>query len=166
MQIESLYQKFLQSTGVTTDTRNVTAGNIFFALKGEKFNANQFAPSALDNGAGYAVIDEMPSADWQNKHDERLILVENVLTTLQSLAAHHRQQFKYPVLAITGSNGKTTTKELTAEVLSKKYKTYFTKGNLNNHIGIPLTLLAVKPDAQFVVIEMGANHVGEIASVL
>jgi UDP-N-acetylmuramoyl-tripeptide--D-alanyl-D-alanine ligase len=164
MQIETLYQKFLESTGVTTDTRHIAAGNIFFALKGEKFNANQFASAALDSGAAFAVIDELPAAELQNKYADRFILVEDVLKTLQALAAHHRRQFKCPLLAITGSNGKTTTKELAAAVLSKKYKTYFTKGNLNNHIGIPLTLLAVKADAEFIIIEMGANHVGEIGS--
>ncbi|MDB5283759.1 MAG: UDP-N-acetylmuramoyl-tripeptide--D-alanyl-D-alanine ligase [Bacteroidota bacterium] len=163
MQIETLYQKYLSSTGVTTDTRNIAAGNIFFALKGDKFNANKFAAEALDTAA-FAIVDEIDNADWKNKYGERLILVEDVLKTLQQLAGYHRGQLKCPVLGITGSNGKTTTKELIAAVLSKKYKTYATKGNLNNHIGIPLTLLAIKDDVEFAVIEMGANHVGEIAS--
>ncbi len=164
MQIESLYKKFLQSTGVTTDTRNIGEENIFFALKGEKFNANEFAEEALNKGAKYAVIDELKNEAWKERFGERLILVDDVLKTMQQLSGYHRQQLKCPVLAITGSNGKTTTKELVAAVLSKKYKTYATKGNLNNHIGIPLTLLGIKSDVEFAVIEMGANHQGEIAS--
>lgn len=164
MQIEKLYQLFISSTGVTTDTRSIAMGNIFFALKGEKFNANEFAEQSLQAGASYAVIDELVKDEWKALYGERIILVPNVLETLQQLAGHHRQQLKCPVLAITGSNGKTTTKELVAAVLSKKYKTYATKGNLNNHIGIPLTLLAIKSDVEFAVIEMGANHQKEIAS--
>ncbi|MFM2306132.1 MAG: hypothetical protein RLZZ367_801 [Bacteroidota bacterium] len=163
MQIEQLYELFLQSTGVTTDTRNIGTGNIFFALKGDKFNANQFAAEALEKGAAYVVIDELTNNDWQALYGSRLILVADVLTTLQQLAGYHRQQLKCPVIAITGSNGKTTTKELIAAVLAKKYITYATKGNLNNHIGIPLTLLSIKSDVQMAVIEMGANHQGEIA---
>ncbi len=164
MQIELLYKKFLTSTGVTTDTRTITKGNIFFALKGDNFNANQFAEAALNKGAGYAVVDELTEPRWKQKYGERIILVPDVLTTLQQLAGYHRLQLKCPVLAITGSNGKTTTKELVAAVLSKKYRTQATKGNLNNHIGIPLTLLSLKAHTvQFAVIEMGANHQGEIA---
>ncbi len=163
MQIEQLYELFLQSTGVTTDTRNIGTGNIFFALKGDKFNANQFAAEALEKGAAYVVIDELTNNDWQAQYGSRLILVADVLTTLQQLAGYHREQLKCPVIAITGSNGKTTTKELIAAVLAKKYITYATKGNLNNHIGIPLTLLSIKSDVQMAVIEMGANHQGEIA---
>jgi UDP-N-acetylmuramoyl-tripeptide--D-alanyl-D-alanine ligase len=163
MQIEQLYHLYIQSTGVTTDTRNIGAGNVFFALKGEKFNANLFAAEALDKGAAYVVIDELADKDWQAQYGNRLILVDNVLTTLQQLAGYHRLQLKCPVIAITGSNGKTTTKELVAAVLAKKYITYATKGNLNNHIGIPLTLLAIKNDVQMAVVEMGANHQGEIA---
>lgn len=163
MQIEQLYALFLQSTGVTTDTRNIGTGNIFFALKGDKFNANQFAAEALEKGAAYVVIDELTNNDWQAQYGSRLILVADVLTTLQQLAGYHREQLKCPVIAITGSNGKTTTKELIAAVLAKKYITYATKGNLNNHIGIPLTLLSIKSDVQMAVIEMGANHQGEIA---
>jgi UDP-N-acetylmuramoyl-tripeptide--D-alanyl-D-alanine ligase len=140
-------------------------GNIFFALRGEKFNANQFAEAALLSGASYAVVDEIAEMDWKAKYGEQLIVVENVLHALQQLAGYHRQQFTFPVLAITGSNGKTTTKELVAAVLSKKYKTAFTKGNLNNHIGIPLTLLSIdKEDTEFAIIEMGANHQKEIES--
>lgn len=162
--IEKLYALFLASTGITTDTRNIQAGNIFFSLKGEKFNANEFAEDALAKGAAYVVVDEIFKAEWKEQYSMQLVLVNDVLQTLQRLASYHRVQFKFPVLAITGSNGKTTTKELIAAVLSKKFKTYATKGNLNNHIGIPLTLLAVKTDAEFAVIEMGANHQGEIAS--
>ncbi len=164
MQIELLYKKFLSSTGVTTDTRNIGGGNIFFALKGDKFNANEFAEEALNKGAGYVVVDEIKNESWKEKFGECLILVDDVLKTLQQLSGYHRAQLKCPVLAITGSNGKTTTKELVAAVLSKKYVTYATKGNLNNHIGIPLTLLSIKSDVKFAVIEMGANHQREIAS--
>jgi UDP-N-acetylmuramoyl-tripeptide--D-alanyl-D-alanine ligase len=164
MSIENLYTKYLASTGITTDTRNIGPGSMFFALKGEKFNANHFAAEALDKGAAYAVVDEIVSADWSNKYSGQMILVDNVLAALQQLAGHHRAQLKCPVLAITGSNGKTTTKELTAAVLAKKFKTYATKGNLNNHIGVPLTILSIRNDVEFAVIEMGANHQGEIAS--
>ncbi|MCX6198414.1 MAG: UDP-N-acetylmuramoyl-tripeptide--D-alanyl-D-alanine ligase [Bacteroidetes bacterium] len=162
--IEKLYSLYLASSGVTTDTRNINQGNIFFALKGENFNANLFAEEALTKGAAYVVVDEISNPEWETKFGERLILVDAVLKTLQRLAGHHRAQLNCPVLAITGSNGKTTTKELIAAVLSKKFKTYATKGNLNNHIGIPLTLLSIKSDVEFAVIEMGANHQGEIAS--
>lgn len=163
MQVEQLYQKYLASTGVTTDTRNIGQGNIFFALKGEKFNANEFAAEALNKGAACVVIDELINPHWQTEYGDRLILVDDVLTTLQQLSGYHRQQLNCPVIAITGSNGKTTTKELVAAVLAKKYRTYATIGNLNNHIGIPLTLLGIKSDVEMAVIEMGANHQGEIA---
>ncbi len=165
MQIEELYKLYLASTGITTDTRKIAKGNIFFALKGDKFNANTFAETALNKGAAYVVVDELVEPKWKTKYGARFILLRNVLRTLQQLAGYHRQQLKCPVLAITGSNGKTTTKELIAAVLSKKYKTFATKGNLNNHIGVPLTLLSIKGySAEFAVIEMGANHQGEIAS--
>lgn len=165
MSIEQLYDLFLGSSGVTTDTRSINKSHLFFALKGDKFNANQFAEAALQAGASHAVVDEIGETTWKEKYGERIIQVENVLSTLQQLAGFHRQQFKFPVLAITGSNGKTTTKELIAAVLSKKYKTAFTKGNLNNHIGIPLTLLGIdKNNTEFAVIEMGANHQREIDS--
>ncbi len=157
MNIEQLYQIFLQHPTVTTDTRTITRGAIFFALKGASFNGNSFAAQALDNGAAYAVID-----DKDYYIDERTILVEDVLSTLQQLAKHHRRQFSIPFIAITGSNGKTTTKELVAGVLGTTYKTYTTQGNLNNHIGIPLTILRVEKDAEMAVIEMGANHQKEI----
>lgn len=159
MQIEELYKIYHQYPSVQTDTRKLKAGDIFFALKGANFNGNSFAKQAIDSGAAYAVIDEK-----EFEIPGKTILVENVLATLQSLAKYHRQQFTIPFLGITGSNGKTTTKELIHAVLSTTYKTYTTEGNLNNHIGIPLTLLKIKPDAELTVIEMGANHIGEIAS--
>ncbi len=165
MQLEQLYTHYLASRGVTTDTRNIQSGSIFFALKGERFNANTFAAEALEKGAAYVVVDEIADKTWKDQYGERLIQVPDVLATLQELAGYHRQQFTFPVLAITGSNGKTTTKELVAAVLCKKYQTAFTKGNLNNHIGIPLTLLAIDAtQTDFAVIEMGANHQREIAS--
>jgi UDP-N-acetylmuramoyl-tripeptide--D-alanyl-D-alanine ligase len=164
MRIEDLYQLYLSSAGVTTDTRNIQPNSVFFALKGDKFNANNFAAEALDKGAAFAVVDEIADNVRDEKYKNKIIPTENVLKTLQQLAGYHRHQLKCPVLAITGSNGKTTTKELTASILSQKFKTYATKGNLNNHIGVPLTLLAIKADVEFAVIEMGANHQGEIAS--
>jgi UDP-N-acetylmuramoyl-tripeptide--D-alanyl-D-alanine ligase len=158
MTIENLYQIYLQHPAVQTDTRSLKEGEIFFALKGPNFNANQFAQEALTRGAAYVVVDEQLF-----EPNERIVVVENSLQTLQDLARHHRQQLKIPVIAITGSNGKTTTKELVHTVLSAKYKCYTTKGNLNNHIGVPLTLLSIRQDAEIAVIEMGANHLGEIA---
>ena len=155
--IPELYKIYSQYLSVQTDTRKLKAGDIYFALKGENFNGNQFALQALQSGAAYAVIDE--AIDDSN---ERLIKVDDVLTTLQQLAKHHREQFNIPFIAITGSNGKTTTKELIHTVLSSHYKTYTTEGNLNNHIGVPLTILKIKQDAQMAVIEMGANHQKEI----
>jgi UDP-N-acetylmuramoyl-tripeptide--D-alanyl-D-alanine ligase len=156
---EELYELYKKNPSVQTDTRKLKQGDIFFALKGDHFNGNAFAKQAIESGAAYAVIDEK---EFEIK--DKTILVDNVLTTLQQLAKHHRQQFNIPVLAITGSNGKTTTKELIHAVLSSTFKTYTTEGNLNNHIGIPLTILKIKEDAQMAVIEMGANHPGEIAS--
>jgi UDP-N-acetylmuramoyl-tripeptide--D-alanyl-D-alanine ligase len=144
---------------VQTDTRKLKAGDIFFALKGPNFNGNLFAEAALRAGASYAVVDETPAVP-----DHRIIQVEDTLATLQQLARYHRQQFNVPFIAITGSNGKTTTKELIHAVLSAACKTYTTQGNLNNHIGIPLTILSVQKDAQMAVIEMGANHLKEIES--
>ena len=155
--IEQLYDGYLQHPSVQTDTRLLKSGDIFFALKGPNFNGNTFAPKALEAGAAYAVIDEPPGTP-----DDRLLLVPDVLRALQDLALHHRRQFDIPFIAITGSNGKTTTKELLNAVLSSEYKTYTTQGNLNNHIGVPLTILSVKKDAEFAVIEMGANHQKEI----
>lgn len=158
MQIQELYKIFLASTGVCTDTRTIKTGNIFFALKGDHFNGNTYALKALEAGAGFAVVDE----DIEPGNPE-LILVTDVLKCLQDLAGYHRSQFDIPFIGITGSNGKTTTKELVHAVLSTKYKTYTTEGNLNNHIGIPLTLLKVKKDAEIAIVEMGANHQKEIA---
>ncbi len=159
MQIEQLYDIYQRYPSVQTDTRKLKTGDIFFALKGGNFNGNHFAKQAIDAGAAWVVIDEK-----EFELAGKTILVEDVLTSLQQLAKHHRQQFTIPFIAITGSNGKTTTKELIHAVLSSTYKTYTTEGNLNNHIGIPLTILKIKPDAAFAVIEMGANHIGEIAS--
>jgi UDP-N-acetylmuramoyl-tripeptide--D-alanyl-D-alanine ligase len=158
MTIDQLYDIYRQHPSVQTDTRKLKKGDIFFALKGPNFNGNQFARAALEAGSAYAVVDEAPA-----QPDSRIIVVNDVLTTLQQLAKHHRQQFTIPFIAITGSNGKTTTKELVHAVLSQHYITYTTQGNLNNHIGIPLTILSVKNDAQMAVIEMGANHLREIA---
>src|SRR5450432_3058666 len=159
--IISLYQLYQRHPSICTDTRKVQENDLFFALKGENFNGNRFAVQALHNGAAYAIVDEK-IADPEGL-DDRLIPVDNVLLTLQSLAAHHRNQFSIPFIGITGSNGKTTTKELIHAVLSEKYKTYTTEGNLNNHIGIPLTLLKIKKDAELAIVEMGANHLCEIA---
>ena len=158
MNIAALYKLYLQYPDIQTDTRKLKEGDIFFALKGPNFNGNAFAAQALQNGAVYAVIDEK-----EYVADERYILVEDVLNTLQELALHHRKQFNIPFIAITGSNGKTTTKELLTAILRKKYITYATEGNLNNHIGVPLTLLKIKSDAEMAVVEMGANHLKEIA---
>ncbi len=157
MLIHDLYTIFLKHPSVQTDTRKLQNGDIFFALKGTAFNGNTFVRQALENGAAYAVADEP-----QPFSDERIIYTENALQTLQELAKYHREQFTIPFLAITGSNGKTTTKELIHEVLKTTFPTYTTKGNFNNHIGIPLTILSVKKDAQIAVIEMGANHQREI----
>ncbi len=158
MDIEKLYTKFLESGKVSTDTRQITPGSLFFALKGDRFNANTFAPQALEKGASYVVLDESEYAV-----NDRCIIVNNVLETLQQLARYHRDKLDIPVIGLTGSNGKTTSKELLHAVLSKKFKAYATKGNLNNHIGVPLTLLAIDNTIEIAVIEMGANHVGEIA---
>jgi UDP-N-acetylmuramoyl-tripeptide--D-alanyl-D-alanine ligase len=156
-QISDIYPLFRAHPVVSTDSRHVPPGSIFFALRGESFNGNEFAGKALDSGAAYAVVDEAAYATG-NAH----ILVDNVLETLQHLAHHHRMQFNIPVIAITGSNGKTTTKELISGVLSRKFKTVATPGNLNNHIGVPLTLLNITSETEIAVVEMGANHPGEI----
>lgn len=166
MNIDELYNLFRQYPSVQTDTRKLKAGDIFFALKGDNFNGNTFAKKAIEAGAAYAVIDEAAY-----EISGKTIWVDDVLTALQQLAKHHRQQFntlptgrQVPFLAITGSNGKTTTKELVHAVLASTFKTYTTEGNLNNHIGVPLTILKIKADAELAVIEMGANHQKEIAS--
>ncbi|MBO9632560.1 MAG: UDP-N-acetylmuramoyl-tripeptide--D-alanyl-D-alanine ligase [Chitinophagaceae bacterium] len=157
--IPALYKIYQQYPSVQTDTRALKQGDLYFALKGPNFNGNDFAQAALDAGAAYAIVDEPPASP-----NERILVVKDVLSTLQHLAKHHREQFNIPFIAITGSNGKTTTKELVSIVLAAKYKTYTTQGNLNNHIGIPLTILRVHPDAEMAVIEMGANHQKEIES--
>jgi UDP-N-acetylmuramoyl-tripeptide--D-alanyl-D-alanine ligase len=159
MNIIELYEIYKQYPNIQTDTRKLQKGDLFFALRGPNFNANEFAETALNNGAEYAVID-----DAKYNANARMILVNDALETLQQLALYHRNQFNIPFIAITGSNGKTTTKELIHAVLSSQYKTYTTTGNLNNHIGVPLTILKIKNNAEIAVIEMGANHRGEIAS--
>lgn len=160
MEITELYQKYLETGKVSTDTRQITSGSVFFALKGPSFNANEFAKEALNKGASYAVVDEP-----KYHVDPRCILVDDVLGTLQELARYHRSKLDIPVLGLTGSNGKTTSKELVRDVLKKKFNVLATKGNLNNHIGVPLTILSVTDSHDFAVIEMGANHVGEIADL-
>lgn len=157
---DQLYPKFLECTGVSTDTRRITPDCLFVALKGPSFDGNQFAEQALASGARYALVDD-PTVAKRNL--DRCLLVSDGLTALQDLARHHRQTLTIPVIGLTGSNGKTTTKELIAAVLSKKYRTYATIGNLNNHIGVPLTILAVNEQYEIAVIEMGANHQQEIA---
>ncbi|MEO9032892.1 MAG: UDP-N-acetylmuramoyl-tripeptide--D-alanyl-D-alanine ligase [Ginsengibacter sp.] len=166
MLIEEIYKIYQQYPSIQTDTRKLQQDDLFFALKGPNFNGNLYAAEALKKGAAYVFVDEEITCT-----DKRIIQTKNVLETLQDLARFHRLQFntlpggksKIPFIAITGSNGKTTTKELLHSVLSTTYKTYTTEGNLNNHIGIPLTILKIKPDAQIAVIEMGANHLHEIA---
>lgn len=155
--IEQLYSVFLDHPQVCTDTRALVPGSVFFALKGENFNGNRFAEQALEEGCSYAVIDEK-----EYKKDDRFLLVPDALKALQDLARHHRQKLNIPVIGITGTNGKTTTKELISSVLSRQYNTLATKGNLNNHIGVPLTILSITSQHKMAVIEMGANHVGEI----
>ncbi len=156
--IERLYATYLQSRRVTTDSRAITPGCIFFAFKGEHFDGNAFAPKALEQGAAYCVI-----RDPQYKVDDRCIVVPDVLSTLQELAREHRRHLEIPVIGITGTNGKTTTKELVHAVLGRRYRTAATKGNFNNHLGVPLTLLSIPADAELAIVEMGANHPGEIA---
>lgn len=158
--IMQLYSHFLQHPEICIDSRVCTPGSIFFALKGENFNANAFALPALEKGCALAVVDEEKYAI-----DERFILVDNVLESMQQLATYHRQQLGTTIIGITGTNGKTTTKELIAAVLSEKYNILFTQGNLNNHIGVPLTLLRLRPEHELAVIEMGANHLGEIKTL-
>lgn len=161
--IEKLYKIYLEHPVITTDSRNCPEGSIFFALKGERFDGNQYAAEVLQKGCVYAVVDEpeVIPADLQ----DRYFLVPDVLTALQQLAAYHRQQLSIPVIGITGTNGKTTTKELTHAVLSQKYNVLATAGNLNNQIGVPLTLLKVRPEHQIAIIEMGANHPMDIADL-
>lgn len=157
MEISEIYKIYLSSSTVCTDTREIKKNALFFALKGENFNGNKFAEEALQKGASYVIIDEVEYKKYDN-----IVLVKDVLKTLQELANYHRKQLTIPFIGITGSNGKTTSKELINSVLSKTYKTTATKGNLNNHIGVPLTLLSIPKDCEIAIIEMGANHVGEI----
>ena len=157
MSIDQIYNYFLQCDSVSTDTRKITKNSMFFALKGENFNGNTFADKALKEGAKYCVIDEKEYATNNN-----CLLVSDVLKTLQQLATYHRKQLNIPIIALTGSNGKTTTKELINAVLSTQFKTVATQGNLNNHIGVPLTLLKLTKDTEIGIIEMGANHHKEI----
>lgn len=154
---ETLYQHYLQHNTISTDTRNISPGCIFFALKGDLFNANEFAAQAIEKGAAYVVVDEEKYAK-----NSQCLLVEDVLSTLQDLARHHRKQLNIPVIGLTGSNGKTTSKELVNAVLAERYKTFATYGNLNNHIGVPLSILSITGEVQIAVIEMGANHQKEI----
>lgn len=157
MNIAQLHSRFLESSGISTDTRKIKENSIFFALKGENFNANEFAAEALKKGASYAVVDEKTT-----ETSDQYIRVEDSLKTLQDLAAFHREQLELPILALTGSNGKTTSKELINAALSKKFRTVATQGNLNNHIGVPLTLLSMTSETEFGIVEMGANHQKEI----
>jgi len=158
MTIDTLHALFLTCDSISTDTRKTTKNDMFFALKGEHFNGNTFAEQALTYGAKYVIVDEV-----KYKTSENIILVDNVLKTLQKLATYHRTFLNIPIIALTGSNGKTTTKELINAVVSQKYKTTATVGNLNNHIGVPLTLLSMTKDTEIGIVEMGANHLEEIA---
>jgi UDP-N-acetylmuramoyl-tripeptide--D-alanyl-D-alanine ligase len=159
MKTEQLYDLFKESTGVTTDSRTVGKRQIFFALWGDNYNGNKFASEALAKGASWAVIDD-PLFET-----EKTILVDDCLFELQALASYHRKAMNIPVLALTGTNGKTTTKELIAAIMAKKLKVHYTKGNLNNHIGVPLTILSAPGDTEMMIIEMGANHIGEIRTL-
>ena len=157
MDINKLHNLFLESTGVSTDTRYIKKSQIFFALKGDNFNGNIYASLAIENGASYAVVDDSTVVK-----SKQFILVKDVLEVLQELAIYHRKYLNIPIIAITGTNGKTTTKELINAVMSKKYTVFATQGNLNNHIGVPLTLLSMDRTIQYGIVEMGANHIGEI----
>ena len=163
MEMKELYELFLQHPTITTDSRDVPEGSMFFALKGDTFDGNAYAISALEKGAAYAVIDEK---EYAKESNDRLILVEDVLTTLQQLAKYHRVHLGTPIIGITGTNGKTTTKELISAVLKKKYNVLYTQGNFNNHIGVPKTLLQLTKEHDIAVIEMGANHPGEIKTLV
>ncbi|MFD2937258.1 UDP-N-acetylmuramoyl-tripeptide--D-alanyl-D-alanine ligase [Spirosoma flavum] len=161
---EQLYHKFLECTGVSTDTRRITPDCLFVALKGDSFDGNRFAEQAIASGARYAIVDDALVAERDRSNGQNhYLLVPDCLTALQNLARHHRQTFNFPIIGLTGSNGKTTTKELMAAVLSKNYQLYATVGNLNNHIGVPLTLLSLNEQHEMAIVEMGANHQEEIA---
>jgi UDP-N-acetylmuramoyl-tripeptide--D-alanyl-D-alanine ligase len=159
MKTEQLYSLFKESGGISTDTRTIKKGEMFFALWGSKYNGNLYATEALEKGASVAVVDD-PLYE-----SDKTILVDDCLFELQALAAHHRKELKVPVLAITGTNGKTTTKELIAAIIAKKLTVHYTKGNLNNHIGVPLTILSAPEKTEMMIVEMGANHVGEIRTL-
>lgn len=159
MEVAEIHQLFLNCTGVSTDTRNLSTNSLFFCLKGENFNGNKFAGKALEEGASYVIYDDTE----YNPDHQNAILVEDSLSTLQALARFHRNQFDIPIIGLTGSNGKTTTKELIRSVLAQNFEVLATKGNLNNHIGVPLTLLNIKESTEIALIEMGANHLKEIA---
>ena len=163
MTVEEIYSILQKCTGVTTDSRKCGPGLMFFALKGERFDGNEFVRGALEQGCPYAVMD---NADLYDAHDSRMILVDNVLDTLQKVAAFHRRQLGTPVIGITGTNGKTTTKELTNAVMSSTFNVLCTQGNLNNSIGVPLTVLGLKPEHEFAIVEMGASHPGDIKELV
>jgi UDP-N-acetylmuramoyl-tripeptide--D-alanyl-D-alanine ligase len=159
MKTEQLYDLFRESAGIATDSRTVSKDQLFFALWGENYNGNKFASEAIEKGASWAVVDD------QLYESEKTILVDDCLLELQTLANYHRKQMNIPVIAITGTNGKTTTKELLTAILAKKFKVHATKGNLNNHIGVPVTILSAPADTEMMIIEMGANHIGEIRTL-
>ena len=161
MKLETVYSYFLESTGICTDTRKIEKGCLFVALRGDNFNGNKFTQQALDKGAFKVIIDDIS----QHKNTGETILCKNSLTLLQKLATYHRQELNIPMIALTGSNGKTTTKEIINAVLSKKFKTTATLGNLNNHIGVPLTLLSMTKETEIGIVEMGANHKKEIEAL-
>lgn len=162
--IEELYAHYLQHPSVTTDTRSIKPGDIFFALKGENFDGNEFAFKAIEQGASLVICDKEELKQRENFINlrEKIFFCEDSLATLQLLAKHHRTQLSATVIGISGTNGKTTTKELIQAVLSSSFKVVATKGNLNNHIGVPLTLLSIPYDTEIAIVEMGANHLGEI----
>ena len=163
MDIKEIYERFRQCNGVTTDSRNCPKGSLFIALKGESFNGNAFAQKALEEGCAFAVVDE---PQFQVEGDPRYLLVDNCLQTLQQLANHHRRTLRTPIIGVTGTNGKTTTKELIAAVMSSQYNILYTQGNFNNHIGVPLTLLQLNEQHEYAIVEMGANHPGEIDTLV
>ena len=161
--MSSLYELYLRHPRISTDSRRIEPDSVFFALRGASFDGNRFAADALEKGAAYAVVDDPSLPNTRPDKADRLIVVDDALQTLQALAREHRRELGLPILAITGSNGKTTTKELVSRVLAEKYEVYATRGNLNNHIGVPLTLLAMTRDVEFGIVEMGASACGEIA---
>ena len=163
MRVEEIYSRLRECSGVTTDSRKCGPGLMFFALKGERFDGNEFVRGALEQGCPYAVMD---NASLYDAADKRMILVDNVLITLQQVAAYHRRQLGIPVIGITGTNGKTTTKELTNAVMSTTYNVLCTQGNLNNSIGVPLTVLGLKPEHEYAIVEMGASHPGDIKELV